>query len=104
MQTTVRSGTGRKAFRNHRRDRILSKLKIGGKTGNICNRSHDARFDWFVGFAEEKRGHGRLVFAALVAHEEYIGIRATQYARMAMTHYFKSHIARHEDKKHNPGG
>ena len=103
METTVRSGTGRKAFRNHRRHRVLSKLRIGGKTGNIFNRAHDARFDWFVGFAEEKSGHGRLVFAALVAHEEYIGIRATQYARIAMTHYFKSHIAQHEKKDENSG-
>lgn len=103
METTVRSGTGRKAFRHHRRHHVLSKLRIGGKTGNIFNRAHDARFDWFVGFAEEKSGHGRLVFAALVAHEEYIGIRATQYARMAMTHYFKSHMARHEQKAPNPG-
>jgi len=103
METTVRSGTGRKAFRNRKRDRVLSKLRIGGKTGNIFNRAHDARFDWFVGFAEEKNGHGQLVFAALVAHEEYIGIRATRYARIAMTHYFKSHIAQHERKQEKSG-
>ncbi len=99
METTIRSGTGRKSFRNHKRHKVLSKLRIGGKTGNIFNRSHDARFDWFVGFAEEKKGHGQLVVAALVAHEEFIGIRATQYARMAMTHYFKSQIAQHENKE-----
>lgn len=103
METTIRSGTGRKTFRNHKRHRVLSKLRIGGKTGNISNRSHDARFDWFVGFAEEKEGHGRLVFAALVAHEEYIGTRATQYARNAMTHYFKGHIAQHENKQKDSG-
>lgn len=103
METTVRSGTGRKTFRNCRRHSVLSKLRIGGKTGNIFNRSHDARFDWFVGFAEEKQGHDRLVFAALVAHEEYIGIRATQYARIAMTHYFKSHIAQRKAEGHNSG-
>ncbi|MEJ2157478.1 MAG: penicillin-binding transpeptidase domain-containing protein [Desulfobacteraceae bacterium] len=101
METTVRSGTGRKAFRHRRRDRVLSQLRIGGKTGNIFNRAHDARFDWFVGFAEEKSGPGRLVFAALVAHEEYIGIRPTQYARMVLTRYFKSHIARHDNKDKN---
>lgn len=103
METTIRSGTGRKTFRNHKRHRVLSKLRIGGKTGNIFNRSHDARFDWFIGYAEEKKGSGRLVFAALVAHEEYIGVRATQYARIAMTHYFKSHIAQHDGKKQTPG-
>jgi cell division protein FtsI/penicillin-binding protein 2 len=99
METTIRSGTGRKSFRNHKHHKVLSKLRIGGKTGNIFNRSHDARFDWFVGFAQEKKGQGRLVFAALVAHEEFIGIRATQYARIAMTHYFKSQIAQRENKE-----
>jgi cell division protein FtsI/penicillin-binding protein 2 len=104
METTVRSGTGRKSFRNQKQHKILSKLRIGGKTGNIFNRSHDTRFDWFVGFAKEKEGDNQLVFAALVAHEEYIGIRATQYARMAVTRYFKSQIARHDGKRQDAGG
>lgn len=103
METTVRSGTGRKAFRNYQRHSILKKLKIGGKTGNIFNRAHDARFDWFVGFAKEKHGHGRLVVAALVTHEEFIGTRPAEYARMAMTEYFKSHVAQHEAKDGHTG-
>jgi peptidoglycan glycosyltransferase len=93
METTVRSGTGRKAFRNYTRNGVLSKLDIGGKTGSIDNLAHDARFDWFVGFANEKKGPGRLAVAVLVAHEEFIGIRAAQYARMAMMQYFKSQFA-----------
>ena len=93
METTVKSGTGRKAFRGANRDHVLSKLRIGGKTGSIYNRAHDARFDWFVGFAKEKRGPGQLAIAVVVAHEEYIGIRAARYARMAMAHYFNSHLA-----------
>jgi peptidoglycan glycosyltransferase len=93
METTVRSGTGRKAFRNYTRNGVLSKLDIGGKTGSIDNLAHDARFDWFVGFANEKKGPGRLAVAVLVAHEEFIGIRAAQYAKMAMTQYFKSQFA-----------
>ncbi len=93
METTVLSGTGRRAFRHSARNHVLSKLEIGGKTGSIGNRAHDARFDWFVGFANEKNGPGRLVVAVLVAHEEYIGIRAAQYAKMAMIRYFKSQFA-----------
>ena len=104
METTVRSGTGRKAFRNASRDRVLSKLDIGGKTGSIDNLSHDARFDWFVGFANEKKGPGRLVVAALVAHEEYIGKRAAQYAKIAMTRYFQSHFAQQETSSSSSGG
>lgn len=99
METTVSSGTARKSFRNQRRHKVLSKLHIGGKTGSIYNRTHDARFDWFVGFAQEKKGPQQLAIAVLVAHEEYIGTRATAYARMAITHFFKSLLAQREATK-----
>jgi penicillin-binding protein A len=92
METTIQSGTGRKAFRR-RRNSVLAKLDIGGKTGSIDNRSHDVRFDWFVGFARERNGSEGLVVAVLVAHEKYIGIRAAQYAKMAMKHYFENQFA-----------
>ena len=97
MEKTVQSGTARKLFRGSKRDPILSRLRIGGKTGSIFNRKHDARFDWFIGFAQEKEGPSQLVVAALVAHEEYIGIRAGTYARMAMKHYFREQLAQHKE-------
>ena len=90
MQTTVESGTCRRFFRGYRRDRVLSRLEIGGKTGTIDNRTHDTRYDWFVGFARERRGGRQVVVAALVAHGKYIGTRASQYARMAMRYYFSN--------------
>lgn len=91
MATTVRSGTARKVFRGYRRDRVLSRLDLGGKTGSINN---DPRYDWFVGFAREKGGAVGLVVAALVAHEKLIGRRAGQYVRMAVTAYFRDYFAR----------
>jgi cell division protein FtsI/penicillin-binding protein 2 len=94
MEATVQAGTGRKSFRDRRRHKVLSKLNIGGKTGSIFNRAHDARFDWFVGYAKQKKGAAQLAIAVLVAHEEYIGTRATEYARWAMDHYFKGHLAK----------
>jgi penicillin-binding protein A len=88
MATTIRSGTGKKAFRGYRKDKILSKLNIGGKTGSIDNKSHDARYDWFVGFAEQKDGPQKIAVSVIVAHEKYIGLRASYYARIAMKKYF----------------
>lgn len=93
MQTTIRSGTARKYFRDYRKDKILSQLLIGGKTGSMGNRTHDVRYDWFVGFARELHGQTKLAVAVMVAHEQYIGIRASQYARMAIRHYFEKHEA-----------
>lgn len=104
MEATVQAGTGRKSFRDRRRHKVLSKLNIGGKTGSIFNRSHDARFDWFVGFAKHKKSSAQLAIAVLVAHEEYIGTRATQYARWAINHYFQDHLAKHEVDTQSHGG
>lgn len=97
MKATVRSGTSRKVFRGYRKDKILSRLTIGGKTGSIDNREHDARYDWFAGFAEEKKGDRKIAVAVLVAHEKYIGKRAGYYARIAMKHYFQNQYAKQSD-------
>ena len=78
---------------------MLSRLKLGGKTGSIYNRAHDARFDWFVGFATEKKGPEKMVVAVMVAHEDYIGTRAGQYARMTIEHYFKDYFAKKAQAK-----
>lgn len=94
MQATVESGTSRKAFRGHQKDRVLSKLIIGGKTGSINNESQDTRYDWFVGFAKEKEGSKELVISILVAHKKYIGIRASRYAKMAIKRHFQDYFSR----------
>jgi cell division protein FtsI/penicillin-binding protein 2 len=94
MQETIRSGTSKKAFRGYRRDRILSKLIIGGKTGSISGKTPDTRYDWFVGFAEEKQGSVKLAISIVVAHEKYIGTRASRYARMAIRHYFENYYSK----------
>ncbi len=93
MATTISSGTGKKSFRGYRKDPVLIKLNIGGKTGSIFNASHDVRFDWFVGYAEEKNGNNKLAISVVVGHEKYIGTKACSYARMAITRYFGKQFA-----------
>ncbi|MFC1857172.1 penicillin-binding transpeptidase domain-containing protein [Thermodesulfobacteriota bacterium] len=97
MRTTIRSGTCRKAFKGFQNDPILSRLDIGGKTGSIGDKTGDLRYDWFLGYAEEKQGPETIAVSVVVAHEEYIGIRASQYARMAIQQYFRNYFA--QDKK-----
>ena len=96
MRETVRRGTARKQFRSRTKDRVLSQLEIGGKTGSIDNADHDVRYDWFVGFARYPNSQDAIAVAAVVAHEKYIGRRAGEYARMAMTEYFRPRIASQE--------
>jgi len=98
MEATIISGTSRKAFMGRRKDRVLSRLSIGAKTGSIDNNTHDARYDWFVGFAKEKKGPGKIAISIVVAHEKYIGTRASHYARIAIKKYFRNYFA---DKESN---
>jgi cell division protein FtsI/penicillin-binding protein 2 len=93
MEDTVTSGTASKFFRGHRKDKILAPLRIGGKTGSIGGPAREVRYEWFVGFARESQGEKQLVVAVMVGHEEFLGIRASDYARRAMTYYFKASAA-----------
>jgi peptidoglycan glycosyltransferase len=93
MRETVSRGTARKIFRSRTRDRVLSQLEIGGKTGSIDNADHDARYDWFVGFARYPGHDDAIAVSVVVAHEKYIGRRAGEYARMAMQEYFRPRVA-----------
>jgi peptidoglycan glycosyltransferase len=99
MEATVKSGTARKAFRGYNRDKVLKKLVIGGKTGSIFNKAHDARFDWFVGFAKTEDRSENVVISVVVAHEEYIGRRAGEYARLAFKTHFTNYFAKEEAKR-----
>ncbi len=90
MQRTIRSGTAKKSFAGYRKDRVLKNLILGGKTGSIFNKTHDVRVDWFVGFAQEKKGGRSMTIAVVVGHQAYIGTRASEYARKAITRYFST--------------
>jgi cell division protein FtsI/penicillin-binding protein 2 len=93
MKATIRSGTVRSTFRKYRKDKIISRLEIGGKTGTINNKTDDVKYEWFVGYAQNKAGDGKLILSVLVAHDKYIGIRASQYAIMAFKKFFKKRFA-----------
>lgn len=88
MAATISRGTCRRTFSGHHRDKILSKLFIGGKTGSINDKSNELRYDWFVGFCGDKAGTRKLALAVLVVHGKLIREKANQYARRAMRYYF----------------
>ena len=98
MATTITDGTSRKSFQGFSSDPVLGHLNIGGKTGSIYNNRHDVRFDWFVGFAEDKNGQQKLAVSVLVGHEKYIGTKASYYARMTMKHYFGNQFAKNKNQ------
>ncbi|MCP3901798.1 MAG: PbpA, partial [Desulfobacteraceae bacterium] len=83
------------AFRGHNKDKVLSKLVIGGKTGSIYNKKHTIKYDWFTGFAKEKNKtideyNNKLAVSIVVGHGDYIGTRASNYGKMIIKEYYKN--------------
>jgi len=93
MNSTIISGTASKSYRGSYKDKVLSKLYIGGKTGSINNNKERLKFDWFAGFAEEKNGPKKIALSVLVVHKDFIGTRAASYSRMAIKEYIKNHTS-----------
>lgn len=89
MQRTASKGTAKRTFRNASKDKILSKLIIGGKTGSLYNREHTVKYDWFTGFAKETKTKKTIALSVVVGHRKYIGTRAPTYAKMILKQHFK---------------
>lgn len=90
MKKTVLRGTARKSFRGYSRDKVLSGLLIGGKTGSLSNREHTIKYDWFTGFGEQKTTKETLIVATIVGHGKYIGTRACTHAKNMLKTYFSA--------------
>ncbi len=89
MQETVKSGTAKRAFRGWKKDKVLSRLVIGGKTGTIDSDYHHFRYDLFTGFACDSKTGRCLAVGVFVAHEGVLGRRSASYARLAFRKYFE---------------
>jgi len=90
MEATISSGTCSSTFMGYRRDPILSKLSVGGKTGSINDKSDELRYDWFVGYGAQKAGTRKLALSVLVVHDKLLREKAQEFARRAMRCYFKA--------------
>ncbi|MEN6622447.1 MAG: penicillin-binding transpeptidase domain-containing protein [Smithella sp.] len=90
MQATVSNGTAHKVFKYLNRNAVLKDLNVGGKTGSINN---NPRYDWFIGFAENPRTGQAIIVSAVVAHGQFIGEKAGQYAKLAMETFFSKNMA-----------
>ena len=86
---TITKGTAKKSFKGASKDKVLSKLLIGGKTGSLYNRDNTIKYDWFTGFGKEKATNKQIALSIVVGHGKYIGTRASDYAQLILKQYFK---------------
>ena len=89
LEKTITKGTAKRSFKGASKDKVLSKLLIGGKTGSLYNRDNTIKYDWFTGFGKEKTTNKQIALSIVVGHGKYIGTRASDYAQMILKQYFK---------------
>jgi penicillin-binding protein A len=88
MGATVSQGTSRKSFRSIRKDRKMTELEIGGKTGSLQGLNPKGKTDWFVGYAISPNGE-RLAVAALTVNKVKWTVKSSELAKQLV----KSHFA-----------
>ncbi len=88
---TVRSGTGRKSFRQTVRRSSFDEVEFGGKTGSLTGLNPAGKCDWFVGYARY-RGE-RIAVAGLTVNEKKWKVKSSMLANIFFTHYLKEEMA-----------
>ncbi len=101
MNGTVVTGTARKSFRGADKDTVLSRLKMGGKTGSLSNSDRSVKFDWFSGFCTDTQEKQQIVVSVLVGHGKYIGTKASIYGRLMFKEYFNNYFALNPKQSNN---
>jgi cell division protein FtsI/penicillin-binding protein 2 len=87
MEKTIsRGGTAHKGFRRLERDKILSRLSIGGKTGSLMGKDPPGKNLWFVGYAQAA---DRVIALGIVlVHHRIWRVKPSQLSREIMDYYF----------------
>jgi cell division protein FtsI/penicillin-binding protein 2 len=91
MESTVKSGTARGAFRPWKMKRVPN-LKIGGKTGTITGGLPHGKRDWFVSYAmpatDNKNDKGISICVMIVNVEKWY-IKSTALAKNIIEYYYR---------------
>jgi len=90
MQDTVTYGTGRKAFRKLRRQKLFKNFDLGAKTGTINDAKDRFKFDWVTAFALAPGETDGICVGVLAVHGEKLGTRATEMVRAIIDYNFRS--------------
>jgi len=89
MNAAVTRGTARGSFRGRQATAIFKEFDVGGKTGSINDNPAKVKFDWFTGYARHRKTRNAIAVGVIVAHKNYIGVRAAEYFRRIVYEYMQ---------------
>ncbi len=102
---TITEGTARRAFNQLEKDKVLSRLNLGGKTGTMGSPDHTELFEWFAGYGQDPHTGRTLAVAVVVAHNRTRWANSKALARLMLRQAFShpdinsTHAAQH---RHSP--
>lgn len=86
LQTTVTSGTSRRAFHDRHGRPKLASVNIAAKTGSIDGKEPEGKYTWFAAYAPVE--DPKIAVVALVINQDRWKIKASQLGERALELYF----------------
>lgn len=94
LQTTVTSGTSRKAFHDRRGRPKLASVSIAAKTGSIDGKEPEGRYTWFAAYAPVE--DPKIAIVALVINQDRWKIKAAHLGEHALELFFAEEAGRRQ--------
>lgn len=93
MQATTESGTARKGFNKNIYSYHRKRLITGGKTGTIDGGDPKGRYDWFAGFAEDKKNpQNKVIIVVMQHHGKIWTLRSSHLAGLLINQWAKHRL------------
>jgi membrane peptidoglycan carboxypeptidase len=86
LQTTVTSGTSRRAFHDRRGRPKLASISIAAKTGSIDGKEPEGKYTWFAAYAPAE--DPKIAIVALVINQDRWKIKASHLGEHALELFF----------------
>jgi cell division protein FtsI/penicillin-binding protein 2 len=88
FEATITEGTARRAFNQLQKDKVLSRLHLGGKTGTMGSPDHSELFEWFAGYGQDPDNGRTLAISVLVVHNRTRWANSKALARVMLQQAF----------------
>jgi cell division protein FtsI/penicillin-binding protein 2 len=93
MKATYTSGTARTSLKKEVFSQYRSKINIGGKTGTLDGKSPKGRYDWFLGYAENKLDkNNAVIIVVMQVHGKLRTLKSTSITGLLINDWAKNYL------------
>jgi peptidoglycan glycosyltransferase len=93
FEASVQQGTATKNTRKYLRKDLKERLLIGGKTGSLGSGTPTLRYEWYAGFAADRKDPSKsVIFVFMQAHDQIRSLPATAVATLVLNEWAKQKL------------